>query len=167
MKWRTVFAVVTVLALLAVMAPSAMAGGGGFDEYGYNRTARVFVGTGQSWCEGKGLDLAWCASYLGPYINDRIVMKWNAEWDRGNAEGWTDSHYDAWENNEWNGMFPGGSGETWHYNIVWVGPCGADYTPPEGGYCLWGQFQVISSHGTVDGEHIWEVLAQPAGYGAY
>ncbi|OGC70317.1 hypothetical protein A3J33_04265 [candidate division WWE3 bacterium RIFCSPLOWO2_02_FULL_53_10] len=136
----------------------------GFDEFGYNRTARNFVGTGGSWCDAKGL--GW--DCLGIYSPDKLVMKWNAEWDRGNEEGWTDTYYGAWENNEWNGMVSGGSGETWHYKIVWVGPCGADGTElPEGGYCIWGQFAVISSHGTAGGEHIWDTLAKPAGYGAY
>jgi len=63
---------------------------------------------------------------------------------------------------------PGGSGEVWHYKIVWVGtelkdsPCWRD-----GGYAAWGQFEVILSQGTVANEHIWETLANPAGYGGY
>ncbi len=62
----------------------------------------------------------------------------------------------------------GGSGETWLYKIVWVGACGADGTPlASGGYCLWGEFAVIMSQGTAGGEHIWDALAKPAGYGAY
>src|SRR5574337_384072 len=73
----------------------------GFDQYGYNRTARVFVGTGISWCMAKVGDEAWCTNYLGPYANDHLVMKWNKEWDRGNAEGWSNPPYDAWTDNEW------------------------------------------------------------------
>lgn len=133
----------------------------GFDQWGYNRTARIFSGTGLSWCMEQGSTEAWCESYLGAYANDKLVMKWNAEWDRGNEEGWANGPYDAWENNQWNGMEPGGSGEIWHYKIVWVGPC------TDGADCIWDQFAVIMSQGTAGGEHIWDVLAQPAGYGSY
>jgi hypothetical protein len=75
----------------------------GFDEYGYNRKARIFVGTGMSWCMGKVGDQAWCENYLGIYANDKLVMKWNAEWDRGNAENWANGPYGAWTDNEWKG----------------------------------------------------------------
>lgn len=61
---------------------------------------------------GKVGDEAWCQSYLGPHANDRLVMKWKAEWDRGNAEGWSNPPYDAWLNNQWKGMTPGGSAGT-------------------------------------------------------
>jgi len=142
----------------------------GFDEFGYNRTARIFSGTYGSWCLEQDPAGTWCPAYAGNWWNDKLVMKWNAEWDRGNAEKWAHPPYDAWTSNMSNGMFTGGSsGETWIYKIVWVGgDCGADYTPLEnGGYCIWGQFEVILSQGTVGGEHLWDVLAKPAGYGAY
>ncbi len=60
--------------------------GAGFDEFGYNRTTRNFVGTGSQWCLSKFLP----ENCLGIYSPDKLVMKWNAEWGRGNAEGWTD-----------------------------------------------------------------------------
>lgn len=153
---------VFVLAVLLVVAIVPAFAGGGFDELGYNRTARIFNGP----ADGVDGVLDGKANGYELYANDHLVMKWNAEWDRGNAEGWSNPPYNAWINNEWNGQVPGGSGETWHYNIVWYGPCGATGTPlPEGGYCLWGQFQMLLSHGTVDNGHIWDVLATPAGYG--
>ena len=138
----------------------------GFDEFGYNRTARNFVGTGSSWCENRGLAL----DCLGIYSPDKLVMKWNAEWDRGNAEGWNDPNgYDAWENNEWNGNTKGGSGAVWHYKIKWVEPCGADGTSlPDGGYCIWGQFEVLMDQGhdpSFGPGHIWFAHAIPTGYG--
>lgn len=140
----------------------------GFDEWGYNRTARIFSGTGWSWCMGKFSNEAYCTAYLGPYADDKLVMKWNAEWDRGNAENWSNPPYDAWTNNHWNGMAPGGSGETWHYEYVWVGSCGDYGTPlPNGGYCIWGQFEVIMSHGTFENQHYWDAHASPSGYGSY
>lgn len=140
----------------------------GFDESGYNRTARIFNGTGLSWCMDKYHQTTdACKIIMGPYANDKLVMKWNSEWDRGNNDGWTDNQYDAWLNNQWNGMVPGGSGEVWHYKFVWVGPCTDGEILPEGGYCIWGQFQVIMSHGVVNGEHDWDSHAAPTGYGAY
>ncbi len=167
-----------VLAALAlVVGLMALSGGGralagtGFDGAGYNRTARIFNGTGWSWCMDKVGNAAWCSSYLGPYANDKLLMKWNAEWDRGNAEGWSNPPYDAWENNEWNGRGRNGSGAVWHYNIAWVGPCGPAGTPlPDGGYCIWGQFEVLMDHGTDPSfgpGHIFFALATPAGYGAH
>ena len=110
----------------------------------------------------------YCNGYLGDYDNDKLVMKWNAEWDRGNAEGWSNPPYDAWENNQWNGSAPGGSGAVWHYKIVWVGPCGDDCTPlANGGYCIWGQFATIMDQGTDGGAHYWFAHALPSGYGSY
>src|SRR5574342_1311748 len=137
---RCLSAMSVVLTLLPFISFLAAAG---FDEYGYNRTARVFVGTGSSWSEAKGLP----ADYLGIYSNDQLVMKWDKEWDRGNAENWSKPPYDAWTDNEWNGAAPGGSGAVWHYKFVWVGQC-TDYVfLSNGGYCIWGQFETIMDHG--------------------
>ncbi len=138
-----------------------LVGDAGFNQYGYNYQARIFSGTGGSWCAAKGY--GWdCSGYpiMAPYVNDKLVMKWNAEWDRGNAENWANGPYDAWEDNEWNGM-AGGSGEIWHYKIVWV----AD--PSDTEYPIWGQFSVIMSQGTSEGQHIWDTHATPTGYGSY
>ncbi len=152
--------------MLGAVAVSAFAAGG-FDQFGYNNTARIFNGTGSSWCEEREAS----ADCLGIYSPDKLVMKWNAEWDRGNAEDWAFPPYDAWLNNEWNGMVPGGSEAVWKYKIVWVGSCGADYEPlPNGGYCIWGQFEIIMDQGidpSFGPGHIWNNLAKPAGYGAY
>lgn len=136
----------------------------GFDEFGYNNGARVFNGP------ADGIDRVLDGNVWGDptYANDKLVMKWNADWDRGNDESWANPPYNAWNDNQWNGKVKNGSGETWHYKIVWVGPCGAYGDPVEGGgYCIWGQFAVIMSQGTFDNTHIWDVLANPAGYGAY
>ncbi len=156
------------LMLLSVLAFAFVVGIGsvsanGFDEFGYNNTARIFNGTGESWSLAKGLP----ANYLGDYAKDKLVMKWNAEWDRGNAEGWTDPNgYKAFLNNEWNGKVPGGSGETEIVKIKWVGNCDADLTlVPEGGYCIWGQFAVLMDHYTGK-DNLWLAHANPTGYGA-
>lgn len=139
------------------------AAGGGFDDLGYNRTARIFNGA------ADGVDGTLDGTYYGwaDYAADHLKMKWNAEWDRGNAEGWSDPNgYRAWIDNQWNGKVPGGSGETWHYRIKWVGACGAAGTPTgTGGYCIWGQFEVVLSHGTSANQHFWDAHAVPAGFG--
>ncbi len=139
--------------------------GGGFDQFGYNRTARIFNGTGSSWCLARGA----AADCMGIYSPDKLVMKWNAEWDRGNAEGWLNPPYRASLDNEWNGNCKGCSGAVWHYKTQWVGPCG-DYLTPlaDGGYCIWGQFEVLMDQGhdpNIGPGHIWFALAKPNGYG--
>ena len=158
---KKLFIMIAVVAFLLV--PTVAFAAGGFDEFGYNDKARVFVGL------ADGVDRNLDGTIWGDptYANDHLKMKWTAEWDRGNDEGWADpAGYDgAWTDNQWNGMVPGGSGETWHYRIKWIGACGAYGTPtPDGGYCIWDQFEVVLSHGTYGGEHIWDVLAKPAGY---
>ncbi len=135
----------------------------GFDEFGYNNCAHQFVGTCHSWYLGKfGGSDAQATAYCGVYDNDKLVMKWNEEWDRGNAEGWANPPYDAWENNQWNGKCDGCSGEIWHYKIAWVSD------PENNQYPIWGQFAVLMSQGTTpDDGHIWETHEIPTGYGFY
>ena len=136
---------------------------GGFDEFGYNYTARIFVG------KADGVDRVLDGKVWGDptYANDHLVMKWSKGWDdaRFHDAPWTP---DAWENNEWNGQVEGGSGEVWHYKIVWVGP-ELQNSPywREGGYAIWGQFEVIFDHGTIANEHFWYAHANPTGYGLF
>jgi len=134
---------------------------GGFDEFGYNYNARIFVGP------ADGVDRTLDGTVWGDplYGADLLVMKWSRAWDDARFHGgeWTP---EAWCSNEWNGMVPEGSGEVWHYMIVWVG-LELEASPfwREGGYPIWGQFEVILSQGSIDGEHIWETRATPCGYG--
>ena len=145
---------------------SVAAAGGAFDQYGYNDTARIFNGTGASWCEAGGQP----ANCMGDYSADKLVMKWTADWDRGNDEGWSNPPYeDAWLDNEWNGK-KGGSGSVWHYKIIWVG-VDLEASPywAEGGYPVWGQFEVIMDQGmdpSIGPGHMWFAKAIPNGYGA-
>lgn len=161
---RVAVILVAVLAALATSGGTATANGG-FDQYGYNNTARVFNGTGASWCLAKQAG----AECLGIYSPDKLVMKWNAEWDRGNRENWTDLNgYRAWTDNEWNGKCANCSGEVWHYKIVWSAVCTAGLTPTDGGYCLWDVFEVVMDQGhdpnLVPG-HLWVAKVAPNGYG--
>lgn len=141
----------------------------GFNEFGYNYGARIFVGP------ADGVDKILDGKVWGDptYANDHLVMKWNAEWDRGNSEGWTDPNgYNAWEDNEWNGMVPNGSRTNWHYKIVWDKGCKDSNTPTAKGnaYCIWGQFAVIMDQGidfNSSPVHTWFAKGIPNGYGAY
>jgi hypothetical protein len=162
----TVFA----LALVVIPAFAEKPTDAGFNQFGYNYQARIFNGTFTDWClaKGNGTIEPWCANYIQGYENDKLVMKWNAAWDACNEENTPDACTGAWLDNESNGMMPDGSGETWHYKFVWIEePC-TDYAPLDnGGYCIWGHYEVIFSQGTAGGEHFWDALAKPAGYGAY
>lgn len=151
-----------VLVLLAVglVAPVALAKGG-FDEFGYNYQARVFVGA------ADGVDRNLDGTVWGDptYANDHLVMKWSKGWNdaRFNGAQWGP---EAWEDNEWNGNVPGGSGEVWHYKIIWVGS-DLENSPywHIGGYAIWGQFEVIMDQGTANGVHSFLTHAIPTGYG--
>jgi hypothetical protein len=182
MKKKTIVTLIVILALVANVTPAfadkptgfdekgnatGQVNDNGFDQWGYNSTARIFSGFASGWCLERGAP----ADCMGNYSNDRLVMKWNAEWDRGNDENWSNPPYDAWENNEWNGAFPGGSGAVWHYKIVWVGDCvlNPDLVPAAG-YCVWGQFATIMDQGTDPSYgpgHLWFAHANPTGYGSY
>jgi len=145
----------------------------GFDQ-GYNLKARIFVGTGWTWCMAKVGNPVWCQDYLGAYANDKIVMKWNAAWDACNDQGGTepDVCLGAWTNNEWNGNVLYGTGAVWHYKIIWVGPGGATspYWKAGGdGYSIWGNYEVIMDQGidpSYGPGHLWFAHATPTGYGA-
>jgi len=155
---------VFILVTFFLPANLIFADNNGFDKFGYNYKARIFVGP------ADGVDRVLDGAVWGDptYANDKLVMKWNAEWDRGNNENWTKPPYKAWEDNEWNGAVPGGSGEVWHYKIIWVGPelKNSPYWV-EGGYAIWDQFEVIMDQGTADSEHAWYTHAIPSGYGVY
>ena len=171
MKVKCLFLFFVVLALtMATTNPVAAGGGGGFDQYGYNLTARIFNGTLSQWCAKKGItDPTTCGYYGFGSVNDQLIMKWNADWDRGNAENWSKPPYNAWVDNEWNGKVTNGSGYVWHYKIVWVGDYSANpKLIPAGAYGIWGQFAVIMDQGTSPtGSHTSFALGNPAGYGAY
>src|SRR3954468_6175696 len=117
---RFTLALLVVGALTLTGALVALAGGG-YDQYGYNTTARSFNGTGSSWCVAGGQ----AANCVGAYSADKLVMKWKEAWGACNDAGNLDpaACTGARLDNEWNGMGKGGSGSVWHYKFVWVGPC--------------------------------------------
>lgn len=144
----------------------------GFDEFGYNRCAGIFVGLVSGWCAdyGVGLDClgaTWSAPFA-PYANDHLVMKWNAAWDACNDVRTPENCAGAWTDNEFNGMLPDGSRTTEHLKIVWIGgSCGDDYTPlADGGYCVWGEYEALMDQGKGDdGVRYLLAHAIPNGYG--
>lgn len=164
---RAMFFILAALIVLTITTPvladdsKSNSKGTGFDEFGYNYNARIFVGA------ADGADRVLDGKVRGDptYASDQLVMKWSKAWDDARFHGapWTP---EAWCSNEWNGMVPGGSQEVWHYKIVWVGP-ELENSPywREGGYAIWGQFEVILSQGVIGGEHIWETHVNPSGYG--
>lgn len=160
--------VLAVAACTADVAPTGLTKVGnmvlasGFDEFGYNEIAGIFNGA------ADGVDRVLDGKVWGDptYAADHLVMKWNHTWENCNANRSPENCAGAWTNNEWNGQVEGGSGETWIYKIVWNGACGTDGTPlPSGGYCIWGEYAVLMSQGTVDGQHFWDAHASPNGLG--
>ncbi len=171
-------------------SPAGAASGGGFDQYGYNYTARVFNGTYWQWCQEQGYtSQTACAIALSGtdsngnridpnIVNDQLIMKWNAAWDACNASylllnasgeplypnGNPTVCAGAWVNNEQNGMVPGGDGSVWLYKIVYSQACD---NPTNGGYCVWGNYEVLMDQGTFDGVHTVNAVATPNGYGAF
>jgi hypothetical protein len=156
-----------------VVSPLTAGASGGFDQYGYNNGARIFNGTYAQWCAAEGISSTSCVDYTFGSVNDLLIMKWNAAWDACNASYSTNPSGDpaactgAWLDNESNGNVPGGSGYVWHYKIVYSSTCASDGTPSNGGYCVWGNYEVIMDQGTFGGVHTFNNLATPNGYGAY
>jgi hypothetical protein len=136
-------------------------GKSGFDEFGYNYDARIFVGA------ADGVDKILDGKVWGDptYANDHLVMKWSQGWDDARFHGgvWGP---DAWVNNEWNGTVPDGSGETGVAKVIWVG-VELENSPywRDGGYAIWTEFEVMLEHYSIANVQTWYGLATPAGYG--
>ncbi len=151
------------LIAMLVLAMGSVAIAGGFDQYGYNYNARLFEG------KADGVDRNLDGTVWGDatYAKDHLVMKWSKAWDdaRFNGGAWTT---DAWTDNEWNGKVKGGSGAVWHYKIQWVGTCTDGEYFDDGGYCVWGEFEVLMDQGSdpnLGDGHMWFAHAKSNGYG--
>lgn len=148
MKGKFIFGFLAVTLLVVAVTVSAEGWSG------YNYDAGIFVGT---FCQYYQQKYGWtqekCDIQLGAAGNDQMVMKWNAEYDRGQAEGWLFPPYKAWYSIKYNGMFPGADGETLHIKKIWAGPG--------------NKFENIMCHGTYENIHYWCGHDIPAGYGAY
>ena len=163
MKVPKVLVVLVASVFLFGVAAVVTHAAGGFAEFGYNYQARIFVGS------ADGVDRTLDGMVWGDptYANDHLVMKWSKAWDDARFHGaaWTP---DAWVDNEWNGMLPNGSSVTEHVKIVWVGPQ-LENSPywREGGYSIWGEFEVLMDQGMNGGVHYSYAHAVPNGYGGY
>lgn len=153
------------VALLTLLIPTTVFAAGGFDEFGWNYNANIFNGLADG-TDGIVDGKVWGVESI--YANDKLVMKWNEKWDECFAAGADNEAVcaGAWIINEYNGMFPGGTGERWSYKIIWVGST-LQNSPywAEGGSAYWNYFEIIMSHGIYDGAHLWETHATPAGLG--
>lgn len=116
----------------------------GFDQFGYNYQAHLFVGTYDS--VDRNLDGTYWGS-TGDYIDDKLSMKWSDDWlanrdcdgngklDRGSAAPYGVSQ--GWLTNHVVGDYVDGNGAVQRYTdfvkIGWVGPGGS----------LWGQYEIL------------------------
>ena len=129
--------VLLVVLVLASVLPAVAEDG--FDEFGYNYQARIFSGL------ADGVDRNLDGTVWGDptYANDHLVMKWSKAWDaaRFDGEPWSS---EAWCTNQWNGQASDGSGESETCKIIWVGSALEESVYwREGGYAIWGEFEVI------------------------
>lgn len=109
----------------------------GFDQFGYNYQAHLFVGTYDS--SDRKLDGAYWGD-AGDYVDDMLTMKWSDDWlstldcdgngklDRGYGTS-TPGISRGWLTNLW----LTDDGYSNFTKIVWVGP-GGD---------LWGQYTIV------------------------
>jgi hypothetical protein len=135
----------------------------GFDQYGYNRCAHLFNGTLEGYCAARNQGPT-CGGASG---STKLIMKWNEEWDRGNAEGWSKPPYAAHLDNEFNGTYVDGTPFSEHFKTKWDAGCVASHGlfSSNGGSCVWNQFEILMDQGTEAGEHFWWTKLTPAGYG--
>lgn len=126
----------------------------GFDQFGYNYQAHLFVGTYDS--SDRSSDGTYWGS-TGDYVDDQLIMKWSDDWlsnqdcdgagklDRGAdasgiSQGWLTNQNEGDYDSDGDGTQD--AYYTYFAKIVWVGPGGS----------LWGQYEIIQ-----------EILNDPAG----
>jgi hypothetical protein len=74
---RTLLVLTAAILACALSSVNVAFAQGGFDEFGYNYKARVFVG------KADGVDRVLDGKVWGDpaYANDHLVMKWSKAWD--------------------------------------------------------------------------------------
>jgi len=120
----------------------------GYDEFGYNYQAHLFVGTYDS--SDRVLDGKYWG-LTGDYVDDSLMMKWSNAWlanvdcdddgklDRGLVNGVVGGISKGWLTNHVVGDYDsdGNGSQDAHFTdfvkIVWVGPGGA----------LWNEYEII------------------------
>ena len=169
--------------IFVLLIPTIVYAAGGFDEWGYNYTAKIFNGM---WCDYHPLYRPG-GIYHGCYLPDlRAVtrrMKWNDAWlskyDR-DGDGSLDRHYGfesyigsgAWTTNHMSEQYLGADGKmhTWVYFTKIVAKPTADYNCLEnGGYEIWNDFCTILDvyNDPYGGANGVELKAANPGFGVY
>ncbi|MBM5804962.1 MAG: hypothetical protein FJZ49_02685 [Candidatus Verstraetearchaeota archaeon] len=166
-----------VFLMAALIASPVLAGS--YDQYGYNMKARIFHGTiwtralaqfnGDANAALAFLNLMYPPGHtIEFYMQQKLIINWNAEWDRGLSEGWSIPPYGAWLTNELNGVNEDGSKVIWHSKLVWIGPFDISLNgtyAPDGGMYLYPCFKLIMDQGVLNGMHLWVAKALPNGLG--
>lgn len=113
----------------------------GFDRFGYNYQAHLFVGTYDS--SDRTIDGTYWGQ-TGDFVDDKLSMKWSNDW-LSNQDCTGDSKLDrgpdgasrGWMTNHVNGDYLDGDGNVQQFTdfikIVWVGPGGP----------LWNEFEIV------------------------
>lgn len=143
----------------------------GFDQFGYNYQARLFVGTYDS--SDRVLDGTYWGDNTGGYADDVLIMKWSDDWlsnqdctgdhklDRGIPGAYGISR--GWLTNQNNGDYDsdGNGTQDAHYTyfakIVWTGPGGP----------LWGEYTIIQEvyNDPLGGSHGLQLKVGAPGFG--
>ena len=124
--------------VMATLFALAVGASGGAEALQLRRHTSAFDGAGATWC----LAVHVRTDCTGRQANDGLQVRWSPQWQRGVETRWEDfAGYDgAWMTNDWSGNGRGRTGEDWHVRVRWVGPCSPGDSFPDGGHCLWGQF---------------------------
>ena len=160
MKRSRILIVALAVLVAGLVAIPAYAQGQGFDVFGYNYQANIFVGP------LDGADRSLDGTYWGDTTQAAwfLEMKWSRAWDdaRFNGGEWTK---DAWLNNH----LKSPDGQYFEeYIVVWTGESHADgWVYPDGGVAIWGVFKVTLALG--NSPYLWPsggAMAIPVGPGA-
>jgi len=138
----------------------------GFDEFGYNYQAHLFVGTYDT-SDRKADGKYWGGT--GDYVDDALQMKWSDEWlsnvdcdnngklDRGLANGVSTGSSRGWLTNHVNGDYIDTNYVAQHYTyFVKIGYVGT-------GGSLWGTFDIFEEiyNDPASGYHGVAILTDP------
>ena len=156
--------VVGVVLAMTLVIPAYAQGpaghGAGFDQFGYNYKANIFIGI------LDGADRNLDGAYWGDTTQADwfLEMKWSRGWDDARFHGgeWTK---DAWLNNH----LKSPDGQYFEeYIVVWTGESHPDgWVYPDGGVAIWGTFKVTLALG--NSPYLWPpggAKAIPVGPGA-
>jgi len=169
--------------VFALLIPTIVYAAGGFDEWGYNYTAKLFNGMYCDYHPSVRPGGANHDSCMASFGNVNLEMKWNDAWlskyDR-DGDGSLDRHYGfdsyigsgAWTTNHMSEQYIGDDGKkhTWVYFTKIVAKPTEDYDcAANGGAQIWGDFCTILSiyNDPYGGATGVELKAANPGFGVY